>query len=129
MSKRSLILRLLPIAIALLVVFGFFRPEQVKTPSDQPVPKADFEASGRLLRNNPGMKENPWYLVYELPGQPALSKELIFNKDSLCEDSGAMDCMNFNVENGTPAFLSGFDQGEQRVLVKTLSIVKEANLN
>ena len=38
-----------------------------------------FIADGNVVRNNPGLKPNVWYLVYEKPGAPALTLELDLN--------------------------------------------------
>jgi hypothetical protein len=38
-----------------------------------------FVAEGNVVRNNPGLKPNVWYLLYEQPGKPALSVELDLN--------------------------------------------------
>lgn len=41
--------------------------------------QVNFSADGNAVRNNPGMKPNVWYLVYEKPGSPALTVELDLN--------------------------------------------------
>lgn len=41
---------------------------------------ADFSADGNVVRNNPGLKPDVWYLVYEEPGVPARTVELEFTE-------------------------------------------------
>lgn len=46
-----------------------------------------IEKTGNIVINNPGLEKDTWYLVYEEEGSPALSVELIFGEDSLCQNS------------------------------------------
>ena len=48
----------------------------------------DFDRTGHLVIDNPGLKPGVYYLIYEAPGAPALTVELIFDADSVCEFSG-----------------------------------------
>lgn len=41
--------------------------------------ETNFTATGNLVKNNPGLKPDVWYLIYEKPGAPALRVELKFN--------------------------------------------------
>ncbi len=45
-------------------------------PTSDIAPGEAFEAEGNLVRNNPGLKPDTWFLVYERPGEPALTAEL-----------------------------------------------------
>ncbi|OGZ35155.1 MAG: hypothetical protein A2174_01695 [Candidatus Portnoybacteria bacterium RBG_13_41_18] len=45
----------------------------------------NFSATGNLTKNNPGMEKNVWYLIYEKPGQAAISTKLLFSVDSICK--------------------------------------------
>jgi len=47
--------------------------------------ETNFSQTGNLARNNPGMEKNTWYLLYEEPGQPAISAKLIFSDTSACQ--------------------------------------------
>ncbi len=40
---------------------------------------------GHLVKDNPGLKVGVWYLVYEKPGTPALTVELLFDEKSVCK--------------------------------------------
>lgn len=45
-----------------------------------------FDHTGNLVFNNPGMENDVWYLVYEAPGEPALSMKLQFDEQSVCSE-------------------------------------------
>lgn len=47
-----------------------------------------FNKIGHLVKDNPGLKPGVWFLVYEAPGAPALTQELLFDKDSVCITNG-----------------------------------------
>lgn len=47
----------------------------------------NFSRMGVITMNNPGQKEDVPYLIYEEPGAPALSVELVFTETSMCETS------------------------------------------
>lgn len=43
-----------------------------------------FNESGVLIMNNPGFKQDIWYLAYESPGMPGLNAELVFDDETEC---------------------------------------------
>jgi hypothetical protein len=47
-------------------------------------PQIDFERTGNLVRNNPGLPPGVWFLLYEEPGATALTVELEFAAESSC---------------------------------------------
>jgi hypothetical protein len=49
-----------------------------------PAPIADFNETGHLASDLPGLKPGTWYLVYEKPGAPALTAQLWFASSSVC---------------------------------------------
>jgi hypothetical protein len=44
----------------------------------------NFDEMGHFVKDNPGLKPNVWYLVYEKPGAPAMTIELVFDSGSVC---------------------------------------------
>jgi hypothetical protein len=44
----------------------------------------DFEKTGNITKDNPGMETGIWNLIWEEPGAPALSVSLVFNENSIC---------------------------------------------
>lgn len=50
--------------------------------------RINFDEWGHLVKDNPGMKPGVWFLVYEKPGKPALTAELQFDSESVCEYNG-----------------------------------------
>lgn len=44
----------------------------------------DFEETGTLTRNAPGLSPGVWYVEYEEANNPALTMRLSFNEDSVC---------------------------------------------
>jgi len=72
--------------------------------------QADFSQTGNITRDNPGMKQGVWYLVYDKPGTPALNAELKFNEDSMCQISGATNpCQQIALEIGDRAEITGWE--------------------
>jgi hypothetical protein len=48
----------------------------------------NFNETGHLVKDNPGLKPGVWFLVYEKPGVPALTTELSFDSGSKCKLNG-----------------------------------------
>ncbi|MGE5298318.1 MAG: GerMN domain-containing protein [Acidobacteriaceae bacterium] len=57
-------------------VSGCGVPDQINKPEQNQDLTANFAEHGVLIKDNPGLKPNVWYLSYEKPGQPALSVQL-----------------------------------------------------
>jgi hypothetical protein len=80
--------------------------------------QTDFIQTGNLVKDNPGAKKGVWYLVYEKPGKPALTAELVFDSQSKCTagivggvENGPCD-MSW-VENGYRATVKGLDENDR----------------
>ena len=61
----------------LLFLVGSTRPTNMSV-------NINFDETGHFVKDNPGLKPGVWYLVYEKPGAPALTAELMFNDKSIC---------------------------------------------
>jgi hypothetical protein len=91
---------------------------------------SDFTKTGNMTFNNPGLKENTPYFVFEEPGSPALSKELIFDENSVCASgAGTLPCLAMNMSldaayGDKRVTVSGVSQPDGSLLVKTLSLKK-----
>lgn len=71
------------ILIALAVVFACLNYFKPKFANNNPTQiELNFRKSGRLVKDNPGIKPGVWHLLYEMPGAPAVSKELRFDENS-----------------------------------------------
>jgi hypothetical protein len=77
---------LLTVVLILFGTVAFFYWNNKQTPELVPAlsdPKDDlsahFSGDGVVVRDNPGMKSDIWYFVYEKPGSPALTAELDLN--------------------------------------------------
>jgi hypothetical protein len=66
--------------IHLVIEDGIWKVDKVSISNEA----GRFEAKGNLVRNNPGMEKNVWYLIYEVVGAPALTKKLRFTSASIC---------------------------------------------
>jgi len=81
----------------------------------------NFSQIGNIVKNNPGLKKDTWYLIYEQPGSPALTIELIFDEESKCIIGEEIkSCSSVTLENGERVKIEGIEK-EERVLVKTLT--------
>ncbi|MBD3282182.1 MAG: hypothetical protein GF387_01070 [Candidatus Portnoybacteria bacterium] len=67
--------------IHLVIENNEWKVDKITIPEDETV---QFDQTGNLARNNPGMEEDTWYLIYEQPGQPALTDPLVFTSSSIC---------------------------------------------
>lgn len=87
-----------------------------------------FSRIGTLVFNTPGLKPNTPYLVYENPGQPALTKELGLDELSVCAaPDGAAPCMAMSTTLDVPfggkrARVEGIEEGDM-VVVRKLQVV------
>lgn len=85
----------------------------------------NFHVTGTLVRNNPGLKPDVWYIIYEQPGTPALSLELRFTDTSICLLSGMQtDCQTISVKNGRRAEVWGIKE-ENMLTATRLEIAAE----
>jgi hypothetical protein len=89
----------------------------------------NFAEQGVITFNSPGNEPGVPYLVYEAPGQPALSRRLILDELSYCAfGSGATPCMALSVTldkplNGRKALVEGEEQNDV-VLVRKLWVIE-----
>lgn len=80
-----------------------------------------FTTEGNIVRNNPGLKPDTWYLVYESAGAPALTTELIFDAESECVSEGrTISCALTTFPQGTRAHIVGTTAGDG-IIVRTLT--------
>lgn len=80
-----------------------------------------FTAEGNIVRNNPGLKPDTWYLVYESAAAPALTTELIFDAESECVSEGrTISCALTTFPQGTRAHIAGTTMGDG-ILVRILT--------
>lgn len=87
------------------------------TPGDE-----SFRNKGAVVKNNPGLKPDTWYLIYEQPGAPALNAELSFNNNSECLfGKMKMDCTKLQLRNGSRSEVIGTKAG-QVVTVRSLVV-------
>ncbi len=94
-----------------------------------PAAKGSFYKKGVATFNNPGQKANTLYLVYEEPGSPAVSKELVFDSQSQCVlPAGSASCSQIDslqlYFGGKRVYVSGNLQAE-KVSVSELGILQE----
>jgi uncharacterized protein YxeA len=84
--------------------------DKITIPEDEII---QFDQIGNLVRNNPGMEEDIWYLVYEQPGQPALTTSLIFTSSSICaEENENIICDTEKLTQGNRVRILGEEKEE-----------------
>jgi len=97
--------------------FVWRTPRQNATPPmvslDQPGTN-NFSKAGTIVRNNPGMKPDTWYLVYDESGAPARSVELLLTPESRCM-IGSFDgrCTDALLVSGSRVEIVGYQAGSQ----------------
>lgn len=93
------------------------QPIVVVLPRDGEV---NFDRTGTLQRNSPGLLPGVWFLNYEAPGAPALTAQLEFTSSSRCSEGGVtIPCAD--LEAGQRARVRGVETGSV-VRVSTLVI-------
>lgn len=113
MSRRTQIVISIGVAIFGAALFALFSVQRAAAPGVQST--ENFEKIGNLVRNNPGQKANVWYLVYEEPGKPALSKELNFTEGSMCTD---VLCDTSLLQSGDRVSVTGDLVGERVTVIR-----------
>lgn len=119
---------ILAIILVALLGFGVYK---LVTPQNNTTPDPNgngtgtsFEETGNLVKNNPGMKPDAWHLVYEAPGQPAVTTELAFNNKSECvTGENKQTCKPDEFSQGARAHVKGTEK-EGVVTVETLTFTE-----
>ena len=109
---KKLLLSLLGIIVIALATW-FFLPtkekSQIPDTSDVSRSMINFEKLGHLVKDNPGLKPNTWYLVYEAQGAPALTVELLFDQESHCVYNGTQGaCPDVLLPSSSLTEIKGF---------------------
>lgn len=108
------------VGVVILVVGGFYAINSYiyneKQADPEPVviegEPTDFAEVGNVTIDNPGATSSVPVLVYEKPGQPALTRDLVFDQLSFCmRENEVESCQTMN-----QTFTAAFD--EQRVVVE-----------
>lgn len=82
----------------------------------------NFSETGNIAKNNPGLKPNAWYLIYEQPGAAALNVELSFDENSFCQiNSVSQPCLITTFSNGDKIEVTGRET-DNLVIVKNLIV-------
>lgn len=123
------------IAIVLIGIFYWFS-DTLDTEKQDPaaIPgisePTDWIRAGTITVNTPGQVQGVMYLVYEEPGAPALTKQLVLDEYSICAtETGALPCMAMSVTfdvafGGKRASVEGIEEDEA-VRVRKLQILRE----
>lgn len=124
------------IVLAVLALVFWFTgggEKKVSISQVQNIEKTDFSAVGTITFNNPGQAQGVMYLVYEEPGAPALTKELVIDAQSICATpTGALPCMAMSVTYDIPfggkrAVVEGIKDGD-KVIVRKLRVLAEGEV-
>jgi hypothetical protein len=102
-----------------------------KPPKIETNKEPDFEKTGTVVFNVPGLKPNAAYLEFEEPGSPALNTELVFDLYSLCvtPQDVPVFCSSLDSEPDTQyrekrVSVQGVSREDGSVLVKRISLAK-----
>lgn len=134
-------IRFIILTVALIGIIGLWymawRTAAPKTTNDERLTtnaptnnEPDFVKIGTMTFNNPGLKENTPYFIFEEPGSPALSKELIIDKNSLCSSGGQpLTCFLMaktitTTYEGQRVRVEGVSQPDGSLLIKKISLEK-----
>lgn len=123
-SKIILLLVLIAVGVYLIFFMGNSESPSVVLDGEE----ITFAEVGNITFNNPGMEEGLFFLVYEEPGQPALTQKLLFDSNSICLIQGeAGACEELALEDLLPEERAGIEgvEEEDGVLVRKLTIPRE----
>lgn len=82
----------------------------------------NFEETGHLVKDNPGLKLGVWYLIYEAPGAPALTVELFFDDNSYCVYNGVQgECPDVLLPSSTLTEIKGYEENDVVRVVSAVS--------
>ena len=99
-------------------IFGAFIYHQFfsKTAS---LEENNFVKTGNLVKDNPGLEAGSWYLVYDIPGSPAVNKKLVLDEKSVCFESCS------ELIQGEKVVVKGIEK-DGVVLVRDLDVFEES---
>jgi hypothetical protein len=89
----------------------------------------DFSEVGNVEINNPGLKQDVLYFVYEEPGKPALTKELTLDDLSMQVFSNRASVIGSDLKNnlvGKRVALEGIED-DGKVLVRKITEIKDGD--
>lgn len=119
------------IAIVGIGLYFYFNTTSPNTTTVEIIEEpTNFLKAGVIVFNNPGLKENTPYLIYEAPGQPALTMELSLDGLSVCAaQNGATPCIAMSVTLDVPfggkrAIIEGIER-DGVVIVRKLQRLAE----
>jgi hypothetical protein len=137
MKQKGFALMVIPIVIAILIVlaigvgYGAYqssRPKPTSSPAiSSPVPtttptlEVNFTETGNILNWDSQTESytEDWTLLYEKPGNPAISVKLLFNEASLCNlGEGEKVCDKSELSNGDRAKVEGSRSNNKVVVIK-----------
>lgn len=116
---------------AVLFTLGIFDTAEAPVVTVEEQKPTDFVRVGNLSFDAPGNRQDTPYLVYEEPGAPALTRELVLDEHSYCAaSSGGLPCMAMSVQfsvafGGKRALIDGYLLEDGRVLVRKLYVPDE----
>lgn len=91
----------------------------VQTAPHMPRPEM-FRQDGNIVRNNPGLDPDTWYLVYDVPGAPGRTQRLEFNGGSRCGSAEMLKICNTTFEQGERVRIEGFRLKNDVVVTKLM---------
>jgi len=79
----SLVVIILSVIVVLIIFFFAYQQFFSKSGAAENI---NFAKTGNLTVNNYGTVDGIWFLVYEVPGNPALTAQLSFDSNSICKN-------------------------------------------
>lgn len=79
-----------------------------------------FRQVGNIVRNNPGLVPDTWYLVYEEPGASGRTQRLEFNGGSRCGSTEMLKICDITFQQGERVHVEGFRLKDYVVVTKLI---------
>ncbi|MFA5013188.1 MAG: hypothetical protein WC520_01350 [Candidatus Paceibacterota bacterium] len=120
-----LILIILAVAVYLSFVYGFWQKlsEPIQNQEQEQQEEINFKQTGNIVKDNPGLEPNQWYLVYEQPGAPALNVKLSFDNNIVCLSNEAATPCSQVLAQGARVEIQGVKE-DNTVLVKIITVIQ-----
>jgi len=121
-ANKGVSLVIMILSVIVVMIIGFFAYQQFFTHNGAKE-NINFSRTGNLVINNPGLESDVWYLIYEIPGNPAIPAKLSFNEKSVCKNQ-SNSCLDLIV--GERVSIKGIER-ENEVAVREMEFLDNAS--
>jgi|GEM_PF-1065730 hypothetical protein len=123
-TNKGVSLVVMILSVIVVMIIGFFAYQQFFSHGGSKE-NINFSKTGNLVINNPGMESDVWYLIYEIPGSPAIPAKLSFDAKSVCKNQ-SNSCLDLIV--GERVSIKGIEEGGE-ITVREMDFLDSSEVN